>query len=251
VSARRSRRAAALPAPALLLALAAVVAGCAGAPRPLPPAEIGERPWLLPASAYGTQRLFRGAYRGPGGDGGFRATLRLAAPDRFDLLLVDPLGRQLAALRVEGSDALLVDRRRGTHCARPGAAELPGVGPLPLRPAELPAVLLGVLPVAPSGEVPGTEGEPLAFAGADGRQWWARIEGGVASEWTVRQGLGAVWSWRRRGGRAARLAAPGGPELEWEEVVVEPLRSALPPLAPPPGSEERCAPLDEGAAGTP
>lgn len=246
MSARRRGRAAAGTRPALVLALAALAAGCAGAPRSLPPAEIGERPWLLPASAYGTQRLFRGSYRGPGGDGSFRATLRLAAPSRFDLLLVDPLGRQLAALRVDGDGALVVDRRRGTHCARPEAAELPGAGPLPLRPAELPAVLLGALPVAPEGEIEGAADGPLEVAGADGRSWWARIEAGRPVEWSVRQDAGATWSWRRRGGRGARLEAPGGPALEWEEVVVEPLRSELPPLVPPPGSEERCAALGDG-----
>ena len=223
----------------LLLPAAALAAACAGAPRPLPPLEAGERPWLLPASAFGTQRLFRGSYRGAGGDGAFRATLRLAAADRFDLLLSDPLGRQLASLRVEGGAALLVDHRRRTHCARPEAATLPGVGVLPLRPGELAAVLLGALPAVPDDPA-GEIGELLELVDEDGRRWRARIEDGMAVEWSVSEGGGEPWSWRRRGGREATLSTPGGAEVKWQEVVVEPLRSPLPPAAPPPGSVERC-----------
>lgn len=234
---------------ASLLPLAALVVACAGAPRPLPAPEAGERPWLLPASAYGTQRLFRCSYRGPGGDGGFRATLRLASPDRFDLLLVDPLGRQLASLRVDGERALLIDHRRGTHCGRLDAVTLPGIGPLPLRPREMPAVLMGALPAAPAD--PAAEAaKALELEDATGRSWQVRIEGGLVAEWSVREAGGRPWSWRRRDGRAATLSAPGGPEVQWQEVVVEPLRSALPPVAPPAGSEESCL-LDDAARGEP
>ena len=257
---------------ATLLPLAALALACAGAPRPLPAPEAGERPWLLPASAYGTQRLFRCSYRGPGGDGGFRATLRLASPDRFDLPLVDPLGRQLASLRVDGESALLVDHRRGTHCGRLDAVSLPGIGPLPLRPREMPAVLMGALPAAPAD--PAAEpGESLELDDASGRHWRARIEEGLVAEWSVRQDRGMPWTWRRRAGRGATLSAPGGPqmqgeevqgeevqgqqvqrqqvqrqEVQWQEVVVEPLRSALPPVAPPAGSEESCVLDDAGRA---
>jgi len=235
---------------ASLIPLAALALACAGAPRTLPPTEAGERPWLLPASAYGTQRLFRCSYRGPGGDGGFRATLRLASPDRFDLLLVDPLGRQLASLRVDGERALLIDHRRGTHCGRLDAVTLPGIGPLPLGPREMPAVLMGALPATPADPAAEAEGA-LELEDATGRHWQARIEEGLVAEWSVRQDRGRPWSWRRRAGRAATLSAPGGPrgqsqEVEWQEVVVEPLRSALPPVAPPAGSEESCVLDDAG-----
>lgn len=241
-----------------LVSLAAVALACAGSPRPLPAPEAGERPWLLPATAYGTQRLFRCSYRGPGGDGGFRATLRLAAPDRFDLLLVDPFGRQLASLRVGGETALLVDHRRGTHCGRLEAVSLPGIGPLPLRPQEMPAVLMGALPAAPADPVAGA-GDALEIQDATGRHWQARIEDGLVAEWSVRRDDGRPWTWRRRGGRAATLSAASvadgpGPqsqeiqwqEVQWQEVVVEPLRSPLPPVAPPVGSEEVCV-LDDPA----
>ena len=232
-------------------ALAAVAAACSGAPQQLPPPEAGERPWLLPASAYGTQRLFRCSYQGPGGDGGFRATLRLAAPDRFDLLLVDPLGRQLASLRVAGESALLVDHRRGTHCARLESAVLPGVGELPLLPQELPAVLLGALPVAPAeaDDAAGSVGTPIELTDATGRDWRATIDDGLVVEWEVRQAGGPPWSWRRRGGRAATLSMAGGPRIEWQEVVIEALRSPLPPVAPLPGSQESCR-ITEGKPAT-
>ena len=242
---------------ASLLPLAALALACAGAPRALPAPEAGERPWLLPADAYGTQRLFRCSYRGPGGDGGFRATLRLASPDRFDLLLVDPLGRQLASLRVDGETALLVDHRRGTHCGRLDGVTLPGIGPLPLRPREMPAVLMGALPAAPAD--PAAEaGDSLELEDATGRLWQARIEEGLVAEWSVRQDRGRPWTWRRRAGRGATLSAPGGlegqwkevqwQEVQWQEVVVEPLRSALPPVVPPVGSDESCVLDDAGRA---
>jgi hypothetical protein len=221
--------------------------GCAAAPRPSPPLEAGERPWLLPASAWGTQRLFRCSYRGPGGDGGFKATLRLATPERFELLLVDTFGRQLATLQVDGQGALLVDPRRGTHCSDPASLRLPGVGALPLLPGELPAVLLGALPAAPPSGLPvaAAFGRDLEFTDVRGRRWWARLEAGRVEQWRVVEGGSPAWSWVRGRGVAATLTGAAGAELRWQQVVAEPLRTAPAAASPPAGSVESCAPPAE------
>jgi hypothetical protein len=229
----------------VLAALSALGAGCAAAPRPSPPLEAGEQPWLLPPSAWGTQRLFRCSYRGPDGEGGFKATLRLATPARFEVLIVDTFGRQLAVLHVDGEGALLVDLRRRTHCSNLESLRLPGIGALPLLPSELPAVLLGALPAAPPSALPGAAAfdQDLEFTDARGRRWWARLEGDRVEQWRVREEGEPSWSWARGRGVSATLSGAAGAELRWQQVVAEPLRTAPAAASPPAGSVESCAPL--------
>ena len=216
-------------------------------------ASMAGLPWELPAAALGTQRLYRASYDGPEGDGSFRATLRLAAPDRFELAVADRLGRPLYALRVEGTEGWWLDQRRDLVCRDLSRLELPGLEAGPVEARALPRLLLGRLPATPSGagqrgigapEAGGSGAEPALAADLEvrdvtGRRWTASRDRAGLVHWALRDAVGeAVWWWQRdrRGGV---LSGREGRRLQWQEVVVEPL-AALPPGRVPAGVEERC-----------
>jgi len=233
------------PAPArVVVALALVAAlggGCASTPRPARTSTATATvPWELPSNVFGTQRLFQGSYQGPEGSGSFRATLRLAAADRFRLDAADKLGRALWSLGLEGEGGWFVDHRAGTWCADLTKLELPGLGAAPVSAAALPVLLLGALPVRPAEPLPDPSA-PFEVRDAVGRRWSAKVEGGVLTAWTLADAGEPVWWWRRQG-RGGVLSQRQGRQLRWEELVAEPLRGELPVRSIPAGYLESCEP---------
>src|SRR5205807_10008087 len=110
----RRRLSAAVRWLAVALALAAAAMGCSTVPRtpalapragvppeaaPAPPASL---PWQVPAAGYGSQILYRVGVAGAEGEGSLKLTLRLASPERYQAQAVDPLGRAVWGLDVEG-----------------------------------------------------------------------------------------------------------------------------------------------------
>lgn len=240
MSARRVRRAAA----ASLAALAAcALAGCASTgarTSAAGAAAVTGRPWDLPAGAIPSQRLFQGSYDGPEGGGSFRATLRLAAADRFRLDASDRLGRLLWSLGVDRGAAWWVDHHTGTWCPDLARLDLPGIGAAPIDATALPAMLLGVLPVRPAGgDAPAPDATSLQLRDASGRVWSATVEAGRVTAWSLSEGGQPVWWWRRQG-KGGLLSQRQGRQLRWQEVVAEPLRGELPERSVPAGYAESC-----------
>jgi hypothetical protein len=228
--------------------------GCATAGRREPVADgatppapvVGATPWDLPAAAVPSQRLYQGGYDGPEGSGSFRATLRLAAPDRFRLDAADRLGRLLWTVGVDGGSAWWIDHRAGTWCGDLSQLALPGLGRGPVPATALPSVLLGVLPARPVTAAPPPPGDgELEIRDAAGRRWRATLTGGRVTSWTVAHGDQPLWWWRRQP-KGGILSQRQGRQLRWQEVVAEPLRGELPPRAVPAGYRETCDELPPG-----
>jgi hypothetical protein len=241
-------------APAVLLAAATLLGGCTTSPRSRRlTAAPGERPWEVPAAAYGTQRLFRGSYSGPEGEGSVRATLRLAARGRYQLEVADRLGRVVASFQLAPEGQRAVDHRRGLYCTGLAAVTLPGLGKLPVAAEDLPAVLLGRLPAAPSGsELPAVS--EVDYRDPGGRRWTGTLAAGEPTAWTLWDDAGPLWWWRAEG-RGGRLSHREGRQLRWQEVVAEPLAAGaldhLGAAAPAAGYREDCEALmadGEGAS---
>jgi hypothetical protein len=220
---------------------AGLAAGCGGLRSP----DVGaaglagpDVAWEVPSGAFGTQRLYRAVFGGPEGDGSFRATLRLAATDRFELAVADRLGRALYTLRVEGGGGWWVDHRRDTLCGDLEALELPGLADAPVAARALPPLLLGSVPAV--GDVEPVEGSGgTELRDGAGRRWSVTLHGRSVSAWTLWDDEGPLWWWRREG-RGGVLSGRQGRQLRWQEAVVEPLRS-LPSATPPAGLREDCA----------
>jgi hypothetical protein len=232
-----------------------LLGGCSATRRPTATTPVGELPWLLSADAFATQRLFRGSYSGPEGDGSVRATLRLASAERFQLDVADRLGRAAASLQVAPGSQLAIDHRRRIYCSQPGGLLLPGLGLLPLAAGELPAVLLGALPAAPAeaGTTVAESGE-LDYRDPRNRRWTATLLAGQPVRWALWDEEGALWWWRAEstaaGKRAGgRLSHRSGRQLRWQEVVVEPLAGAPAGVTPPPaGYGEDCGAFSRSEA---
>ena len=231
----------------LALGLAAGLTAACGstvrAPRTAPAAGAAAA-WELPPAALGTQRLYRAAYGGPEGDGSFRATLRLAAADRFEIVVADRLGRGLYTLRVEGDGGWWLDHRRDAVCRDLSRLALPGLEDGPVEARALPPLLLGAIPAAGATPEGAAAGGELELRDGAGRRWSATLDGGAAASWTLWDGDGPLWWWRRDG-RGGVLSGREGRQLRWQEAVVEPL-AALPPQAPPADLPEDCTPSPPG-----
>lgn len=194
--------------------------------------------WELPATAFGTQRLYRASYGGPEGDGSFRATLRLAAADRFELAVADRLGRPVYTLRVDGADGWWVDHRREAICRDLALLALPGLDNGPVEARALPPLLLGIVPAVGAAQV-AERADGLELRDGSGRRWDVTLEGRTAASWTLWDAEGPLWWWRRDG-RGGMLSGREGRQLRWQEAVVEPLAS-LASGTPPQGLREDCA----------
>ena len=196
--------------------------------------------WDLPAAAVPSQRLYQGAYEGPEGGGTFRATLRLAAADRFRLDAADRLGRPLWTVGVDGAAAWWIDHRAGVWCPDLSRLALPGLGRGPVPATALPALLLGVLPVRPPSSAAAQSAAGTVEVTDDaGRRWQATVGNGQLTAWTVAEADQPLWWWRRQG-RGGILSQRNGRQLRWQEVVVEPLRGELPLRNVPAGYREVC-----------
>lgn len=196
-------------------------------------------PWDLPAGAVRSQRLYQGSYEGPEGGGAFRATLRLAAPDRFRLDAADRLGRPLWTIGVDGGDAWWIDHHAGVWCPDLSRLTLPGFGRGPMPATALPALLLGALPVRAAQTAPAQATNAVEVTDDAGRRWQATLEGGRVGAWSVAEGEQPLWWWRRQG-KGGILSQRNGRQLRWQEVVVEPLRGELPPRTVPADYRESC-----------
>jgi len=227
----------------VVVLLTAFLGGCATAgraPAPLPVGE-GVAAWELPAAALGTQRLFRVSYDGPDGDGSFRLTLRLAAPDRYQVVAVDPLGRSLWTLDAAAGEGLWIDHRARAACRLAGSFDVVASRLTPFPLAALPALLLGRLPEPPA-EGGGPEGDPTAgdaerleYVDASGRRWTATLDPAGPRSWSFSdpgdETPSVFWS-RTDRGEAYLSDRLRGVQLRWRETVAEPL-AALAPLAVP------------------
>lgn len=224
---------------------------CAGRQLPLTPADPDAAPWEVPSSAVGTQRLFRVGYDGPDGGGSFRLTLSLAAPERYRVRAVDPVGRALWSLDVDGEEGLWVDHRARAACLLSGSLDLAAGRLTPFPLASLPTLLLGRLPALPAAEVeePGVAeeagddpaGRRLAFTDDQGRRWSATLgEDGAPLSWAMTEpgdAAPSVW-WRWRGGEGVLSDRVRGVQLTWSQSVVERLPEPLAPLLVPPSFHE-------------
>jgi hypothetical protein len=259
---RRRRR---LSAPirwlAAALPLAAAAVGCSTVPRApvLPPqagvpreaatatAAAATFPWQVPAAAYGSQILYRVGVAGPEGEGSLKLTLRLASPERYQAQAVDPLGRAVWGLDVEGDRGLWLDHRGHRYCRLSGALDLAFLPLGPLSLSALPPLLLGRLPVPPAdpaivsrgtssargGGGNGAGGDTVAYRDAAGRGWSAALRGGQVVSWGLWQDATAapILSWANSGSWSVLSDRRKGLEVRWQEAVREPLR-ALVPMTP-------------------
>jgi hypothetical protein len=227
----------------LLAALLVGAAGCATSrqapPAPQPAAEPKTPAWQVPAESYGTQILYRANIAGAEGEGSLKLTLRLASPERYQAEAVDPLGRVVWGLDVEGDRGLWLDHRGHTYCRLDGPLDLAFLPLGPLSLAALPALLLGRLPAPPAdpaSAVPAGAGGALtlSYRDAAGRRWSAALREGQAVSWGVWQDEAAspILSWVSSGGWAILSDRRKGVQVRWREVLREPLRRVA-PMSPP------------------
>ena len=180
--------------------------------------------------AAGKQYLFHVRYSGPEGEGTLRLVPRLRAPQDFQLLTADTLGRSRWSLEVREGHTLLLDHRHKTFCEGDGDLHL-GEASLTVLPiTTLPRLLLGELPVAPlSSEL--DEGS-TDFSDSEGRRWSIRREGGELRAWTLWI-LEIPTLWWTRQNKGGILSHRDGSQFRWRRVVEEPLGSAIKGLDPP------------------
>lgn len=221
----------------LVLTLCSPVA--ASSPETAPRAPESTALWEIPASELNQQRLFRLRYGGPEGEGSFRLTLRLAAPDRYRATTVDAVGRAVWSLAVDGEEGLWLDHRQKRFCRFRGAVGLAAVPLQPFALPALPAILLGRLPVPPK-EAPNEDGAYLEFSDVSGRRWTAYRDGDKLQKWTFwENGEPAIW-WGRQGEESVLSERAQGIQLRWRQVLAEPISGLPPAPAVPEGYAEGC-----------
>jgi hypothetical protein len=211
-------------------------------------------PWEVPPEAYGTQTLYRVAVTGAEGQGSLKLTLRLAAAGRYQAQAVDPLGRALWSLDVEGGKGFWLDHRARLFCRLENAFDLAFLPLGPLTLDALPPLLLGRLPVAPADPAllqtvalqpaPGTpEGggrrqadAEIAYGDAAGRRWTAVLRDGQPISWGLWQDpqAGPILSWLDSGGWAVLSDRRKGVQVRWRQTLREALRTPLTPPSSPP-----------------
>ena len=226
----------------LLTLLSASTWTCAGGGGRLatpaePVAEPAATLWGLPADALRTQRIVKLHYDGPEGDGTLNLVLRLEREDRFSLQGNDQLGRGWFRLAVEDAAALFLDLRAKTFCRFEDSIEISAVplGPLPFD--QLPALLLGRLPVVP---VETTRQDDGGWRLRDdlGREWTAEASEGRLESWTLwRAGEPEVW-WHHDDSLAYLSARTEGLQLRWRSAPGQALTRSPATLEVPQGFTE-------------
>jgi hypothetical protein len=216
--------------------------------------------WQVPADAYGSQILYRVTVSGAEGEGSLKLTLRLASPDRYQVQAVDPLGRALWGLDVEGDRGLWLDHRARRYCRLTGSLDLAFLPLGPLSLAALPPLLLGRLPVAPA-DAAGVTRQPatgrgaeglmeLGYADAAGRRWSALAREGRPVSWglwsappplpatppataATPETATPILSWVSSGGWSVLSDRRKGAQVRWRQALREALRpfAALSPPA--------------------
>lgn len=216
----------------------------AGVPRAAAPEPA---PWQVPAAAYGSQILYRVAVAGAEGQGSLKLTLRLASPQRYQAQAVDPIGRAIWGLEVDGDHGLWLDHRARAYCRLAGAFDLAFLPLGPLSLSALPPLLLGRLPVSPAdpagvtrGTIPATgaargagaasAASTVAYRDAAGRGWSAVVQGGELVSWGLWQDPAptAILSWVSSGSWSILSDRRKGVEVRWRETLREPLRQLVP-----------------------
>lgn len=221
-----------------LTALLFALGGCSllhRSPRPVPAGS--SPPWQIPEAAYGSQRLYRVSYSGPEGEGNIRLTLRLAAPDRYQVTTADPVGRTLWSLDVAEDSGLWLDHRNRTFCRFEGRFDISGVPLAPFPLLSLPSLLLGRLPAEPAAP-PQEKGKDITFKDAMERRWTATLASGQVVSWTLWDGQKPAVLWVQRDDWAILSDRAQKVQMRWKEVVREPLPHPPQPLAAPDGFEE-------------
>jgi hypothetical protein len=223
---------------------------------------------MVPAAAYGSQILYRVAVSGAEGEGSLKLTLRLASPARYQAQAVDPLGRAIWGLDVDGDRGLWLDHRAHTYCRLAGAPDLAFLPLGPLSLAALPPLLLGRLPVPPADPaavVRGTTGSggdgaaasggagaaggiggsggggpaapraaatasTVAYRDAAGRGWSAVVRSGQVVSWGLWQepAVTPILSWASSGSWAMLSDRRKGVQVRWREALREPLGQLVP-----------------------
>jgi hypothetical protein len=264
----------------LLAVVASLASGCASSRRPeLTPSGAAEQdaargpdagtataaspaalpPWEVPPDALGTQTLYRVTVTGAEGEGSLKLTLRLAAAGRYQVQAVDPLGRGLWSLDVEGDRGLWLDHRARLVCRLDGALDLDFLPLGPLSLAALPPLLLNRLPLPPAvpeavtrravagagaaGAASGGGAEEVAYGDAAGRRWTGVLRGGRLQSWALAQNDGGepILSWVSSGGWSVLSDRRRGVQVRWRQAVREPLRQLAPLAVPPDYGAGRCA----------
>lgn len=231
---------------AALLLLAALLAGCGPAGKPGRPERIptGDMPWEIPASALGSQRLYRVSYQGPEGKLAFRLSLYLETPDRFRMDAADGVGRRIFSLEVGeppsalGSQALWLDHRNKEYC-RLSSSGLPPDLPLANLPLEaLPRLLLGMMPARPASELARAAGK-ISYLDGAGRHWSGSLDsGGLLEWWTLVENGEAVAWWQRQPEETIYSDRRAGLQVRLQQQVVEALKGKPAPLEIPAGYAE-------------
>jgi hypothetical protein len=206
---------------------------CASAPAaPQPTVEADGLPWEVPASAIGTQQLFRMSYSGPRGEGSFRLALKLESAARYQASAVDPLGRALWSLDVTAERGLFLDHRARAACTVEGALSLVGAPLDRIELSDLPKLLLGRVPVHPRETAIAETAEEIDLAGAAGEVWKVKLTHGRPVRWILLRAGERAASWTLEKSEAILADRTGG-KLRWRSSVAEPLRAPLAPLKAP------------------
>lgn len=164
--------------------------------------------------------------------------MRFESPERYQIRATHPLfNRRLWALDVTGSQARLVDYLQKRTCSYQGRAEIEAVplGPFPF--AGLPALLLGYLPMQPSGEVAVGE-ERLAYTDREDRVWVADLEKGLVSSWRSSRDGQELATWSRGEDWVEMTAVKEGIRLRWRETLREEGLTPLQAISAPVDADE-------------
>lgn len=189
-------------------------------------------PWEVPASALGTQQLFRMSYSGPRGEGSFRLALKMETAARYQALAVDPLGRALWSLDVTAGRGLFLDHRARAACPLEGLLSLAGAPLDRIELADLPKLLLGRVPVTPQETKTTEVFDEIDLAGSAGERWKVKLARGRPVRWTLlRAGVRAA-SWEIAKGESILSDRTGG-KLRWRSSLAEKLAGTLAPLKAP------------------